>query len=383
MLEHVRCYLLDREIELIYHAIRKATDILTKDTYQLGTQIIAWLRPVVEKSGSGLMNTLVTAAMAWCDGFTLPLVVPLTDWVQPTLPSQSKIVNTPGVRLIESTPSGQHVICCPDNEPQLWHIMSNTLVHTFKGHTGMVICMAVTKQSQYLLTGSEDLSIIVWDLRGLTMTLKIMEHIAPVLCITSALNNSVIVSGGEESSIIVSSLGKGQVVMKIDHHRGPVTAVKVTSAGDVLVSGSHDATVCLWSLETFTILNTIQMQSPVRMIDVSSDSVFLLTACLDNNLYLRTLATGTELHSLSEHKSRVKSICLAQDSCRAVVGCTDGRVYIYDVHSGKLAKTLSGQQGEVSAVRVTDKDDFLLTAGRTFSGISSGLNLYMLNLRWK
>lgn len=93
--------------------------------------------------------------------------------------------------------------------------------------------------------------------------------------------------------------------MKIDHHRGPVTSVKVTSAGDVMVSGSQDASVCLWSLESFSLLNTINLQLPVLMIDVSWDSVFLLACCSDNNLYLRTLATGTELHSLTEHKSKV------------------------------------------------------------------------------
>lgn len=95
-------------------------------------------------------------------------------------------------------------------------------------------------------------------------------------------------------------------VMKIDHHRGPVTSVKVTSAGDVMVSGSQDASVCLWSLESFSLLNTINLQLPVVMIDVSWDSVFLLACCSDNNLYLRTLATGTELHSLTDHKAKVR-----------------------------------------------------------------------------
>lgn len=99
----------------------------------------------------------------------------------------------------------------------------------------------------------------------------------------------------------------GFQVMKIDHHRGPVSSVKVTSAGDVLVSGSQDGTVCLWSLESFILLNTITIQSPVQYFDVSADSVFLLILCTDNNLYLRTLATGTELHSLSEHKFKVFS----------------------------------------------------------------------------
>lgn len=73
--------------------------------------------------------------------------------------------------------------------------------------------MSVTRQSQYLLTGSEDTSVIVWDLRAFSTRLRIYEHIAPVLCITSALNNSIIISGGDDSSIIITSLANGKVVM--------------------------------------------------------------------------------------------------------------------------------------------------------------------------
>ncbi|XP_044765435.1 NACHT and WD repeat domain-containing protein 2 [Coccinella septempunctata] len=362
ILKHVRCYLLDREIELVYYSIKMSTDILTRDTYQLGTQLIAWLRPVNEKDGT-IISTLVTSAMAWCDGFTLPLVVPMTDWLQPPLPEQSKVMHIKNVHLLECTPSGQHIVCVTDGDPQLWHIMTCQLIHTFKGHKGAINCMAVSKQSQYLLTGSEDLTIIVWDLKSLTLKLKIVEHIAPVLCITSALSNSIIVSGGEDSSIIISSMSNGKVIMKIDHHRGPVKSVKTTSTGDVLLSASEDFKVCLWSLETFSLLNTITFSYPIKTIDVSADSVFLLALCKDNNLYLRTSATGTKLHTLSEHKSKVTSICLTQDNSRAIVGCADSKVYIYNVHSGKVEKTISDSNGEVTAVRLTEKDDFLLKGG--------------------
>lgn len=81
------------------------------------------------------MSALLISAMAWCDGFTLPLVVPLNGWLQPPLPAMSHTLNAPGVRLVESIPSGQHVVCVVDFEPQLWHIMSNQLVHIFKGNT--------------------------------------------------------------------------------------------------------------------------------------------------------------------------------------------------------------------------------------------------------
>lgn len=49
ILEHARCYVLDRDVELVYYTVRKSSDVLTRDTLQLGAQIISWLRPVAGK----------------------------------------------------------------------------------------------------------------------------------------------------------------------------------------------------------------------------------------------------------------------------------------------------------------------------------------------
>jgi hypothetical protein len=54
VLEHVRCFLLDRDLELVYYTIRKSSDVLTRDPLQLGAQVICWLRPV-----AGLYITMV------------------------------------------------------------------------------------------------------------------------------------------------------------------------------------------------------------------------------------------------------------------------------------------------------------------------------------
>lgn len=51
VLEHARRYLLERDLELVYYAIRNSSDVLTRDPLQLGAQLISWLRPVVEDSG--------------------------------------------------------------------------------------------------------------------------------------------------------------------------------------------------------------------------------------------------------------------------------------------------------------------------------------------
>ena len=55
VLEHVRCYLLDRDLELVYYTIRKSSDVLTRDPLQLGAQVVCWLRPV-----AGLFAPMIT-----------------------------------------------------------------------------------------------------------------------------------------------------------------------------------------------------------------------------------------------------------------------------------------------------------------------------------
>ncbi|XP_075970830.1 protein qui-1 [Anticarsia gemmatalis] len=367
ILEHVRCYILDRDVELVYGAVRKASDILTRDPMQLGAQIIAWLRPAVARRG--VLATLVTAAMAWCDGYDKPLLVPLNGWLQPPIASTVRVVSvggsTPGAgaRLLQLAPSGQHLVLAPSaGDPQLWHVMSNSRVHTFKGHSGRILCMCVTRESQYLLTGSEDTSVIVWDLHTLAVKTKILEHIAPVLCVAAIVNRSLVISGGEDSAVIVTSLVDGALVTKLDHHRGPVTGIKVIQDGEILVTCSQDGTVCTWNVDNFTLLSTVSAGVPVAAMEVTDDNVFLVTLQGENELHVRTFITGTHLHILKRHKTKVKCFCVAHDSSRIAVGCADQRIYLYSLHNAQLLRTLAVAH-DLAALAVADKDHFLLAAG--------------------
>lgn len=173
LIEHVRCYILDRDIELIYYTIRKSSDVLTRDPMQLGAQVrfmnwrserpvaklafvadqpvehcinkfalwqlISWLRPISEHADNdnSLLSITVRSATAWCDGYTVPLLVPLTGWLPVPLPSQIRTMTVSGtgpIRSITVAPSKQHLVISPQvGDAQLWHIMSNSIVHTFKG----------------------------------------------------------------------------------------------------------------------------------------------------------------------------------------------------------------------------------------------------------
>ena len=102
-------------------------------------QIIAWLRPISEhdENDDSLLSITVRSATAWCDGYTVPLLVPLTGWLPVPLPSQIRTMTVTGtgpIRFIDVAPTKQHLIISPKTgDVQMWHIMNNCLVYTFKG----------------------------------------------------------------------------------------------------------------------------------------------------------------------------------------------------------------------------------------------------------
>lgn len=101
--------------------------------------MISWLCPISEhdENDNSLLSLTVRSATAWCDGYTVPLLVPLTGWLPPPLPSQIRTMTVSGtgaINMICVAPSRQHLlIATKSGDVQLWHIMSNCLEHVFKG----------------------------------------------------------------------------------------------------------------------------------------------------------------------------------------------------------------------------------------------------------
>lgn len=117
-------------------------------------------------------------------------------------------------------------------------------------------------------------------------------------------------------------------------------------------AGSNDKTVCIWSLEDFALLNTINVSSAIYRMDISKDSTFLVLACDDQSLHVRSLTTGSEVHCLQGMSSNLTAVTFGYDNCRCVVGCGDGKCYVFDVHSASMITTLCGHSDAISSVQV-------------------------------
>ncbi|XP_040062194.2 NACHT domain- and WD repeat-containing protein 1 [Ixodes scapularis] len=366
VLEIVRAQLLDWEIELLYNMTKQSVDVLSQDPQQLATEILNWLRPYAD-GNSKVLEDLVSQANSWCNQAKTPLLVPLTSWLSLTLPPQVTSMSLPSpLKHLVAVPDSQHVFCTTEADNRvisMYHVTSKKLVRQLSGHKATITCLHMSASGRHLVSGSEDTDVLIWDPVLGTLQRRLSHHVAGVLCVATTHSEDFVLSGSEIGVVVVARLDTGQLVQRLENHRGVVNAVAVNKGDDIFATASSDCTVCVWCLEDFTLLNSIALPSAIVRLCISSDSTFLLLACADNVVRVRSLTTGSDVHCLQGYTGRVSTLSFARDNCRCVVGTGDGKAFVFDIHSARLVQTLvAHQDSAVVAIQAQSKDTFLITA---------------------
>lgn len=177
------------------------------------------------------------------------------------------------------------VVLSPDNNfaisgdcnelMKVWSVGSGESVKTIN-HVQNITCITVTKDGQFTITGSEDMSLKIWETQTGKLTQVLVGHEERVSCVATADNNRHVASGSDDKDLIIWTMATGEIEKTLKGHTAPVTSVKLTGDGSALISGSMDGTLRVWSLPSGTILTTYYMNIPVMCFQMSFDGGYIL-----------------------------------------------------------------------------------------------------------
>uniref|UniRef100_T1K9I8 Anaphase-promoting complex subunit 4-like WD40 domain-containing protein n=1 Tax=Tetranychus urticae TaxID=32264 RepID=T1K9I8_TETUR len=398
VLELVRGKIIDWEVDLLYHMTKQSVNIVSQNTDQLSIEILLWLRPFAaaiadstnslfsssnncdqmgdKESHSNAINSkylenLVRDTVNWCARYSGSLLIPINSWLHLPLPMQVSVISCPyAITRATLTNDHQNLIFCNKRSIHFFNLASKTLLKSVQGHRETITCLDISSSGRYLVTGSEDTSVILWEIDAdgeieCNSRYSLGHHVAGVLCTAITHNEEYILSGSEIGAICVVRLDSGLLIGRLEHHRGMITCIKVNLEDDIFAAGSTDCSVSIWSLDTFCVLNQIFLPKAILHMDISMDSTFLMLALEDNKVHIRALTTGSEVHILQEHQSNsiVSYVKFAEDSSRAILGTGDGKLHIYDVHSAHLIQTLTSHQDMITSIISQPCDKYLVTCG--------------------
>ncbi|MFC1634707.1 DUF4062 domain-containing protein, partial [Planctomycetota bacterium] len=348
----------DSEARLVQDAIRLSSHVLTQVSSHLPSQLLGRLLPA---RGNRIRALLDGVAMSEHSPWLKPVTGTLTSPGGPLL--RTLTGHGHPVRAVAVTPDGRYVVSgSNDKTLRVWELASGLVVHTLAGHASSVFAVAVTPDGQYVVSGSADGTLMVWELANGRAVSMLAGHKGIVSAVAVTPDSRYAVSGSSDKRLKVWELTTGRTVHTLKGHRGWVRGVAVTPDGRYAVSGSDDKTLRVWDLSSRrAIYVRTGHEDAVDAVAVTSDGRYAISASKDKTLRVWEIASGRAVHMLAGHKSMVFAVAATPDRRYVVSGSADGTLMVWDLASGRAVYTLAAHEHWVHAVAVTPDGQYAVS----------------------
>jgi WD40 repeat protein len=176
-----------------------------------------------------------------------------------------------------------------------------------------------------------------------------------------------VVSGSADSSVKIWDLATGRELWTLPEHDEAVRSVAYSPDGRRVVSGSADHLVKLWDAETGEEFKSLfGHDNAVNSVDYSPDGRFVVSGSVDRTVRVWDAETGVNLRTYAGHSLRVNAVCYRSDGRAIASASRDGTVKLWDAESGELLRDFAGHVGELLSLRCSPDNRFVA------SGSSNG-----------
>jgi len=227
-----------------------------------------------------------------------------------------------------------------DNSVIIWNIDNGTLLYRYELHTGSVNTLCFIQDM--IISGSSDTTLHIWNEHDQDHVLN--GHIGPVN-IVKQLNPRRIVSGSDDHSLIIWDIPDRAMMYRLRGHTRPVRCICILQL-NLFASGSDDSTVKIWT--NGGTLNKTLKSHTARINSLCSNQFSnLFSASDDHTIKMWDYETGENINTFNYHSGPVNNIIM-YDPATIVSGSDDKTVVAFKIHSNK--RIFRGHLDSVSCV---------------------------------
>jgi WD40 repeat protein len=253
---------------------------------------------------------------------------------------------------------------------------------TLSGHTGPVLCVAVSPDGNTVASGSADRKVKLWDLRTGKELASFEGHAGTVNALAFSPDGKLLASGSSyqegtqaKGDVRLWDVTTGKEVRALRGQPGSVLGLAFNSDGSRLATASAAwdekrqqpaaGDVRLWTVADGKLATVLEHAGPARAVAFSADGTRLAAASYDRTVRLWNAGTGGEERPLRGFTLPVTSLVFSPDGKRLAAGSGGddperaGEVKVWDLAAGKEGPAPQGHVDIVASLAYS-RDSTLL-----------------------
>ncbi len=131
-----------------------------------------------------------------------------------------------------------------------------------RGHRDWITSIALISDD-YLISGSRDKTLKVWNLKTRKELFTLVGHTAPVTSVAVTPNGSQIISASSDGVLKIWNPETREEIRTLNNHHNSVEAITVTLDGQHLISIDAKRTLKVWNLLTGEERTSFTADSPL------------------------------------------------------------------------------------------------------------------------
>lgn len=279
------------------------------------------------------------------------------------------LVHTDFIRALAFSPTGGYLVSgSDDNIVRVWDCRTGDLVlNPMEGHTEGVSSVAFSPDSRLIASGSFDGTARVWNAQtGLLALEPLTGHSGYVWRVIFSPDGKRLASCSADQTIRMWDVETGDLVFQpMEGHHDIVRSIAFSPNGQYIASGSDDLTIRIWDAETglqvaepirgcrLTIVHLVY--SPDGRHIVSGHSQFFSFQMWEVHIPRRAAEASCS------HTSSVNSVLFSPDGRTIASSSRDGTIRFWDTHTGSPIANPIDVESNVRSLAFTS-DGLLLSA---------------------
>lgn len=244
----------------------------------------------------------------------------------------------------------------------------------FTHHAHMASISAVAASEKFVVTGSKDETIQVYDMKKRIEHGALLHHDGTITCL-EFYDSTHLLSGGEDGLLCVWTTKKWECLKTIKAHKGSVSSLSVHPSGKLVLTVGTDKTLRTWNLINGRSAFIKNIKQNAHIVKWSPDGDKYVVV-VNDKVDVYNLETASVTGTITNPK-RISSVKFLNNSVLAVAG-DDEIVRMCDVGTQKWVCEFKAHETRVKAVDSFMMEDYCVLVTASNDGF---IKMWKLHLK--